>query len=393
MSSSPIPTSLTTLPPLAPDMIVDLRRYLAAVPDPRRRRGIRHSIGSLLVLAALAVTAGARSLAAIAEWAADLPHHGLAELGVRRDPGSGRCRPPTESTLRRVLQRVDGDHLDAVITAWVRRHHPTTGPAGTGPVRIAVDGKTLRGTVPAAGGAGVHLLGALTHHTGTVVAQRLVPIGTSEIAWLAPLLDPLPLAGAIVTADALHTTRDHAHYLTAHGAHYVFTVKANQHRLFARLTYLSWPDTASHLSTNTGHGRTEHRALTVLPAPEDLGFPAAAQVARITRHRTPTGSGTGTAETSYIVTSLPASQADPALIADCLRGHWQIENRLHWVRDVSYGEDASRVRTGHAPRVLASLRNLAISALRLAGHGNIARGLRHTARDWRRPLQLLGIIV
>ena len=233
MSSSPIPTALTTLPPLAPDAVADLRRYLAAVPDPRRRRGIRHCLGSVLVLAALAVAAGARSLTAIAEWAADLPHHVLAELGARRDPDNGRHRPPTESTMRRVLQRVDGDHLDAVINAWIRHagRPATADRVPDEPVVIAVDGKTLRGTVPRTGGAGVHLLSALTHHAGTVVAQRLVPIGTSEIAWLPALLDPIPLAGVVVTADALHTTRAHAEHLTGHGAHYVFTVKANQHRL------------------------------------------------------------------------------------------------------------------------------------------------------------------
>jgi predicted transposase YbfD/YdcC len=395
VSSSPIPSVLTTLPPLDPDTVVDLRRYLAAVPDPRRRRGIRHRLGSVLALAALAVAAGARSLTAIAEWATDLPHHILAELGVRRDPGTGQHQPPTESTLRRVLQRVDGDHLDVVLGAWVRRagRHVTSVPVSDEPVVIAIDGKTLRGTVPRAGGAGIHLLSAFTHHTGTVVAQRLVPIGTSEITRLEPLLDPLPLDGVVVTADALHTTQSHARYLTTHHAHYVFTVKANQHRLFARLKYLPWPKDPCHTNTDIGHGRTEHRTVTVLPAPADLGFPAAAQIARVTRHRTTSTTSVGRAVTSYIVTSLPAKQADPARIADILRGHWHIENRLHWVRDVTYNEDASRVRTGQGPRVMASLRNLAISALRLAGHTAIAPALRYMARDTNRPLRLLGIAI
>jgi predicted transposase YbfD/YdcC len=395
VSSSPIPTSLTTLPPLDPDSVADLRRYLAAVPDPRRRRGVRHSIATVLTLAAVAVAVGARSLVAIAEWAADLAPPALAGLGVRRDPATGQHRPPTESTLRRVLARVDGDHLDAVLGAWTRRaSRPAAARSHSEqPVVIAVDGKTLRGTVPRTGGAGVHLLSAFTHHTGVVLAQRLVPIGTSEIAWLPRLLDPIPLAGVIITADALHTTQSHAHHLTGNGAHYVFTVKANQHRLFARLKYLSWPDTTDHASAETGHGRTEHRTVTVLPAPSGLGFPAAAQIAQVTRDRTDNTTGKHTTETSYVVTSLPATQAGPARIAEILRGHWHIENRLHWVRDVTYREDASRVRTAHAPRVMASLRNLAISALRLAGHDNIAAGLRHTARDWRRPLQLLGITV
>ena len=129
----------------------------------------------------------------------------------------------------------------------------------------------------------------------------------------------------------------------------------------------------------------------MLPAPADLGFPAAAQIAQITRRRTGNATGKATVETSNVVTCLPADLADPARIAELLRGHWQIENRLHRVRDVTYGKDASRGRTGHAPRVLASLRNLAISALRLAGHTTIAAGPRHMARDSQRPLRLLGI--
>ena len=207
------------------------------------------------------------------------------------------------------------------------------------------------------------------------------------------LLHPIPLAGAIITADALHTTQGHARHLTQHGAHHVFTVKANQHRLFARLKYLAWPKDPCHTSDDRGHGRTEHRALTVLPAPAGLGFPAAAQIARITRRRTDHATGKTATQTGFVVTSLPADLADPAHIADLLRGHRQIENRLHWVRDVGFGEDASRVRTGNAPRVMASLRNLAISALRLAGHTSIAAGLRHMARDSNRPLQLLGIAI
>jgi predicted transposase YbfD/YdcC len=169
----------------------------------------------------------------------------------------------------------------------------------------------------------------------------------------------------------------------------VFTVKANQRRLFARLKYLPWPKDPCHTSDDRGHGRTEHRTLTVLPAPSDLNFPAAAQIARITRH----GSRAGKPETNHIITSLPTDHADPARIADILRRHWQIENRLHWVRDVTNREDACRVRTRHAPRVMASLRNLTISALRLAEHATIAQALRHMARASDRPPRLLGITV
>lgn len=116
-------------------------------------------------------------------------------------------------------------------------------------------------------------------------------------------------------------------------------------------------------------------------------FPHTAQVFRLHRHITHS-TGRVHTETVHGVTNLTDP---PPLLARHVRGHWSIENRLHWVRDVTYGEDASHIRTGTAPRVMAGLRNLAISALRLAGHANIAAGLRHTARNHTRPLTLLGI--
>lgn len=345
----------------------------------------------MLTMAAAAVAAGARSVTAIWEWVADLPQWVLAALGARFDPRRNRYVAPSEAALRRALTRVDGDELDAAISAWVT-HHAGTGEAGAEEwAAVALDGKTLRGTVGRAGGAGVHLLSALTHQRGTVAGQRLVPIGSSEIAEFAPLLDPIELAGVVVTADALHTTRDHATYLHRRSAHYVFTVKKNQHRLHARLATLPWPQAAHHTTTDIGHGRLEQRTIEVLPAPTDLNFPGATQVFQITRYRTDRTTGTRENHTWTGVTTLTPTQATPAQITDLLRRHWEIENRLHWVRDVTYGEDTSQVRTGTAPRAMASLRNLAISALRQTGWTNIAQALRHMTRDTTRPLTLLGI--
>lgn len=154
---------------------------------------------------------------------------------------------------------------------------------------------------------------------------------------------------------------------------------------------MSWTQAEEHTTKSIGHGRVEQRTIQVLPAPQDLDFPGAAQVFRITRDRTDRATGTHETHTWYGVTSLTPQQANPTQIAGLLRGHWDIENRLHWVRDVTYGEDHSQVRTGTAPRAMASLRNLAISALRLTGATNIATALRHMARDTTRPLALLGI--
>jgi hypothetical protein len=125
--------------------------------------------------------------------------------------------------------------------------------------------------------------------------------------------------------------------------------------------------------------------------PATVRFPHVAQVFTLTRHTTDLAGGHPRTEVAYGVTSLDAARADPARLAMLVRGQWEIENRAHWVRDVTFGEDASQVRAGHGPQVMATLRNLAISLLRLAGQRNIARGVRWAGRDPTRAFGLLGI--
>lgn len=143
--------------------------------------------------------------------------------------------------------------------------------------------------------------------------------------------------------------------------------------------------------TGKGHGRLEQRSTQTSMALNDyLDFPYVGQVFRIVRKVTHCKSGRTCIETVYGVTSLLSQQGDARQIGDLVRGHWEIENRLHWVRDVTFDEDRSQVRTGSGPRALASLRNFAISCLRVAGFANIAKGLRHLGRYWESPLTLLG---
>lgn len=392
--SSPIPAVLDQLGPLSLDHAADLRELLAQIDDPRDARGVRHSLAAVLTVAAVAVATGARSITAIWEWAADLPQWALRATGTRWDIRLARFLVPSEPTLRRVLSRVDGNALDTVVSAWITSRHTLGQDLPDGELAaVAIDGKSLRGTFARTGGAqGMHLLAGITHTTGIVIGcQQLVPTGTSEIAWLAPLLEGLDLTGVVITADALHTTRGQARYVTARGGHYVLIVKKDQRRLHDLLHALDWTQAEQHSTLEKAHGRIEHRTLLVLPAPDSTDFPGTAQVFRITRQRTDRTTGKHESHTWVGVTSLPLLLAGPARIAALLRGHWQIENRLHYVRDVTYGEDASRVRTGTAPRAMAALRNLAISALRLTGATNIAQALRAMARDITRPLALLEI--
>jgi hypothetical protein len=190
----------------------DLRACFEKITDPRDARGVRHSLAAMLVMAAVAVAGGARSIMAIWEWVADAPQWVLRVLGARWDPRRGRYVPPGEATLRRALGLVDGDLLDAVVSAWIQdRCGSVQTLAEDLPwTAIALDGKSLRGTFARTGGAGVHLMAGITHGTGIVIGQRLVPPGGSEVAWFAPVLDTVAdLTGVVITADTLHTTRDH----------------------------------------------------------------------------------------------------------------------------------------------------------------------------------------
>lgn len=177
-----------------------LLAVLAGVVDPRARRGVRHPLATILAIAVCAVLAGARSYVAIAEWCRDLG------TGVRVRLGLALRRPPSESAIRRALQRVDADALDTVLSGWLAERVRDGTPGE--PVVVAVDGKSARGA-RTDGDRRVHLLGALHTGTGVVLGQTVVDGKTNEINAFAPLLDRVPIAGAIVTADALHTQVKH----------------------------------------------------------------------------------------------------------------------------------------------------------------------------------------
>jgi predicted transposase YbfD/YdcC len=369
-----------------------LLTYLAAVPDPRATRGRRHPLVAILGLAAAAVLAGAKSLAAIGEWAADAPQPVRAALGARRD-APGHFAVPAEATIRRTLARLDADALAAAVGAWLAdrdRDHPR--PAASQRA-VAVDGKTLRGARGAgADGRPAHLLACMDHATRAVLTQRQVGGAPEEVPAFAPLLAPLDLAGTVVTADALQTHPAAAEFLVSDKhAHYLFCVKANQPTLLARCQRLPWHRVPVLDRTgDRGHGRVEVRTLKAVSV-HRFGFPHAAQVLQVTRKtralHTPRRF---TTVTVYAVTSLPFEQASPARLADLVRGHWAIE-ALHHIRDVTLAEDASQVRTDGGPHVMATLRNLVIGVLCRAGPVNVATALRRHARDPHRPLATLGI--
>jgi predicted transposase YbfD/YdcC len=347
---------------------------LAQVPDPRKRRGRRHCLAGLLAVGIAAVIAGSRSFAAIGLRAADAGPVALTALGADRGPAE-------ESTFRRAFALVGADVLDQVPGTWLWTRAARAG----GRLVIAVDGKTVRGA-KTKGGKAPHLVAALARGIGAVLGQVAADAKSSEIPAVRELLKTFAdLAGVVLTIDAMHTQHDTAQLILGRGADYVMTVKANMPALHQQLKKLPWARVPSASSVSTDHGRRARRTIKVVLAPAWIGFDGAAQVAQL--RRTVTKPGKKTVEVVYLVTSDP--DASPETLAARVRSHWHIENKLHWVRDVTYQEDKSLVRTGNAPRVMATLRSLAISLLRLDGYKNIARANRHHARDPQRTVKLL----
>ena len=205
----------------------------------------------------------------------------------------------------------------------------------------------------------MHLLAAFDQVSGVVLGQSVVDGKTNEITAFAPLLDRIDLTGAIVTADALHTQHRHADYLIGRGAHYVLTVKRNQPGLHRQLAALPWAQVpAVDVARGKGHGRAQSRTLKLVAVTVGIGFPHARLALRISRRRRSLTSRKWHTETVYAVTDLTWSDIGPDRLAALIRGHWGIENRLHWVRDVTFAEDHSQVRTGVGPAVMATLRIL-----------------------------------
>jgi predicted transposase YbfD/YdcC len=357
-----------------------LADVLELVEDGRHARGRRHPLVTVLLIAVMATLSGARSYVAMWQWAADLAWPVRAQLGLLG-------RVPSESTIRRTLQKLDAELLDAVMAAWLAAHGAPGDPDG--PPAVAVDGKTSRGA-RRPDGSRVHLMAAVDHTGSVVLAQTAMPDKGSEVREFTTLLDRIDITGVIVTADALHTQRAHVDYLHRRHAHWVFTVKGNQPTLLTQLRNLPWQDIpAVHVTVGKAHGRVEHRQVKLTAVTAGIGFPRARLAAQITRTRRRTGTtGKPGREVAYIITDLDYRNVTAAQLADLVRGHWTIENRLHWVRDVTLGEDLSQIRTGSGPQVMAGLRNLAVSRHRQAGARNIAAACRAVLHQ---PLRLLAL--
>ena len=401
-----------------------LRERLAAVADPRCPQGLRHSLMSILLITVCALTAGKNGYTAIGAWARDAPAVLLAAFDVRIDPFTGRRVCPDESTIRSVMARIDPAGLAASGYAYLadiadgratvrldipnereaRRARTAAGAAGrvdpaaaTGK-GYALDGKRLAGA-RRPDGSRVMLLSMVAHQTGITIAQREIPSKTSEIVQATRLLAEVDVTAAVLTLDALHTQRSTADAIvTDHHAAYVLTIKANQpHLLAAVAARFTQPNTHFQADqryatvTDRGHGRIERRDIRTADA-HGIDFPHATQIFQIIRRsKALTATAWDRKEVVFGITAVPADQTGPADLARYARNHWSVENRSHYVRDVTFREDASQTRTTNAPANLATLRNLVIGVFRHAGHINIAHARNLHANSYDRVRTLFNL--
>jgi predicted transposase YbfD/YdcC len=357
---------------------------LRAVPDPRDRRGRRYQLWSLLAVAILATAAGMRSFAGIATWIRTAPEQVLAELGLG-------ARRPSEKTFRTLFARLDAADLDRRLGGHFTRLAEEEVEAGD-VIAVALDGKTVRGA-RLTGGRAPHLISAFAHRARLVLGQLAVAVKSNEIPAVRALLRTLGMTTLLVTVDAMHTQVATAKLICGTlKSHYLMVAKDNQPGLLARIKAQPWskvPVVHRDTDPKPSHGRIETRLLKVLTVPRGIGFPYARQIIEITRERVVISTGKRSVEIIYAICSMPFEQAPPRLLAQWLRGHWGIENSVHHVRDVTWDEDRSTVRTGTAPQVMATLRNTAMGLHRLHGADNIAEACRTTAFSRDRGVQML----
>jgi predicted transposase YbfD/YdcC len=398
---TPQPSSLVVSPN-------DLLSIFASVPDPRRRQGTRFALSAILALAVAAILSNHLSVLAIAEW------------------GTGQCRgllqtlgfadgvTPHQSTLQRLFRKLDLDALSSALTTHFAMPKVDTSeaqaiePLPRGSQGASVDGKSQRGRlVFDSSGCPVHALSAYLHDCGVVLAQepidphpqsgesvegdggQSISKAEAELSVAPDLIKRVDWRGRVFTGDALFCQRSICKQVVHLGGDYLLIVKENQPTLYEDIRLLFDPpagiavpltDQRVARTIDHGHGR-QHDTRTLVASTDLVGYtnwPHLAQVFR--HHRIWQEKGVTKSEVRYGITSLPASIADADRLLQLKRGHWQIENCDHYVKDVTLGEDRSLIHLGNGPSAMATFRDLALTLLHLAGFRAIASRLRHNSR-------------
>lgn len=376
--------------------VPSLRQALAELPDFRQPQGRRYELLPILLLICVAMLCGYSSQSAIAQWGSNYGAHWLKRLGFNGQ------RAPSQSTLHRIFNGIDHLRLEALLAqwaeAWLLAMHDQPRLHA-----LAIDGKSLTASQKS-GSPTAHLLASLSHHLSLVMAQVSLTDKRNEITCADDLLKMLVLKGRVITADAMFTQRGISKRIGSGGGHYLLVVKKNQPSLLddCQMAFCQSPRLADTRSEATKTSRakscTEHggrleerrlKASSILDGQTD--WPGLRQVLQLKRKVTHKRRGTSWQETAYAITSLGAEQASAAELLELWRGHWGIENRLHWVRDVQYREDKLPVRKGHIPQVMAALKNAVLSLMRLRGEANIAAACRRFAAQPEAALAAVGI--
>ncbi len=367
---------------------------VADLPDPRKARGKRHPWALLLTLIAAALVCGHRSGRAIGQWVSEHRLELKTQLPIPNRP------LPSTSTLRRALQTLDVELLEHRIAHFVTGldHLSPTAPTAGAWHGQAVDGKAIRGANRH--GAKLHLVSLVRHESARVRKQVRVSEKSNEITAVPTLLAGLDLAGTVTTMDSMLCQQALARQILMQQGHYLMVVKDNQPALFdaIELVFRCPPpeEEGDHLQSamtiGKGHGRLETRTLDRTAALRGyVTWPGVGQVLRRTCERLEMTTGELSREVTYGVTSLRPEEASAEEIESLWRGHWGIENKVHYVRDETMGEDRGQMRRGQAPQALAALRNGILSLLRSQGVSRIADALRHHGASVEDALAFVGV--
>lgn len=373
-----------------------LAHAFAVVPDPRRAGSIRYPLPAMLSLAVSALLANHHSVLAIAEWGARQDRARLLELGFPDGV------TPCQSTFQRLFCKLDGTILAQRLTHWFQQ---VSAPQDAQLLQgVAIDGKSQRGRLVFAADGPVHVLSAFCHETGIVLGQVPITVTTdkaeAELTVAPVLLDQLDWQGRVLTGDALFCQRQLCQRVLDAGGNYLLITKDNQHALHTAIReYFDPPpvlagfprdDWRTARTVETGHGRgVERRELIASTDLTDWSdWPGLAQVFRV--ERTWHEHGRTKRALHYGITSLDPVRGTPDLLLRLKRGHWLIENRLHWRKDVTFGEDASLIHAGQGPLVMAALRDATVSLLHHHGIARVAAYLRACSQH---PEQAIALVL
>jgi predicted transposase YbfD/YdcC len=350
-----------------PRQDVSFIRHFADLPDPRLDRRKLHPLIDILAITLCATVAGADSFEQVARF-------GAKRVGWLKTFLALPNGVPSHDTFGRVLSLIDPARFAACCASWMAAVCEATGLRP-----VAVDGKSCRSAPAGTFSGRLHLVSAWAVENGVILGQQAVEGGSHEIAAIPELLRVLDLEGALVTIDAAGCQKEIAAQIVEQGGDYLLAVKGNQPSLreavaaaFGALAEAEFEGIrhSTHASEEGGHGRHEERYVTVIPSPEGLpegwrGVKAAVLVCRERQE----GEGKRSCTVHYYITSL---KAGAKTLGRLIRGHWGVENGLHWVLDTAFGEDGNKTREGHAGANLGLIRRVALSLLKQdPGKGSI----------------------